>query len=644
MKHVILGTAGHIDHGKTALVKALTGIDTDRLKEEKERGITIELGFTFLDLPCGIRLGIVDVPGHEKFVKHMVAGAWGIDLVALVIAADEGVMPQTREHLDICSLLRVKKGLVILTKVDLVDHELLDLVKEEVKEIVKDTFLGEAPVLSVSSITGEGIQDLMATLDRLSNVVEERSAEGLFRMPIDRVFIMKGFGTVVTGTMVSGTLAVGEAVEILPSGIKGKVRSLQVYNQPVEKAFAGQRTAINLQAVETSAIERGDVLVRPETLIPTQVLDAYLEYLPTASRPLKHRTKLRFHVGTNLTIASAFLLDREELPPGEGGLVQFRLDRPIVALPQDRFVIRDTSAIRTLGGGVILDTLPTKHKRYAMSVIQDLTLLKEGSGKEVLHQHVLRSGVGGVLLGDLLNRVAIPPKDIHRLLKEMRDDGEILIVDPERMKVIDIRPYQELKEMVRTRLKEFHQKIPMKSGLAKEELRTKLPAELDVKLFQTLLNELICLKEVVMEKDKLRLSSHQIASVDEKGLMKRVEEAIRNGDLQPASSKELAEQWSEKEQEVQAILEHLVHEGALIKVKSGLYFHRDSIARLKEAVFQYLKQHQEMTTPHFKEMTGVSRKYAIPLIEYFDQTRLTLRVGEKRVLRASAQGPEMKKE
>ncbi len=644
MKHVILGTAGHIDHGKTALVKALTGVDTDRLKEEKERGITIELGFTFLDLPNGIRLGIVDVPGHEKFVKHMVAGVSGIDLVALVIAADEGVMPQTREHLDICTLLGVKKGLVILTKIDLVDRELLELVKEETKEIVQETFLREAPILSVSSTTGEGIQDLIVTLDRLSNEIEERSAEGLFRMPIDRVFIMKGFGTVVTGTMVYGTLSVGETVEILPSGLRGKVRSLQVYNQPVEKAFAGQRTAVNLQGIETSVVERGDVLVRPETLISTQMVDAYLEYLPTASRPLKHRGKLRLHVGTNLTIASAFLLEREELLPGEGGFIQFRLDRPIVALPQDRFVIRDTSATQTLGGGVILDTLPAKHKKYATSVIQDLTLFKKGSGEEVLHQHIHRSGAGGVLLGDLLNRVGIPPGEIHRLLKKMTDQGEILIVDAEKMKVIDIRPYQELKEMVLAQLKEFHQKFPMKSGLAKEELRTKLPAELDVKLFQTLLNELIHRKEVVMEKDKLRLPSHQIASADEKGLVKRVAAAIQNADLQPASSKELAEQWSEKEEEVQAILEHLVHEGALIKIRSGMYFHRDSIERLKGALIQYLKKHQEITTPQFKEMTGVSRKYTIPLIEYFDQVRLTLRLGEKRVLRASSQGSGTKKE
>ena len=268
MKHVILGTAGHIDHGKTSLVKALTGVDTDRLKEEKERGITIELGFTFLDLPSGIRLGIIDVPGHEKFVKHMVAGVWGIDLVAFVIAADEGVMPQTREHLDICRLLRVKKGLVVLTKIDLLDRELLELVEEEVTEIVEDTFLKDAPILPVSSVTGEGIPQLLSALDLLSQEITERSSGGLFRLPIDRVFTMKGFGTVVTGTMISGSLSLGETIQVLPSGLEGKVRSLQVYGRSVEKTVAGERTAVNLQGIETSAIERGDVLVRPNTLRP----------------------------------------------------------------------------------------------------------------------------------------------------------------------------------------------------------------------------------------------------------------------------------------------------------------------------------------------------------------------------------------
>ena len=642
MKHVIFGTAGHIDHGKTALVKALTGVDTDRLKEEKERGITIELGFTFLDLPSGIRLGIIDVPGHEKFVKHMVAGVWGIDLVALVIAADEGVMPQTREHLDICRLLKVKKGLVVLTKIDLVDRELLELVKEEVSEIVQDTFLKGAPILAVSSTTGEGVPQLLSTLDLLSQEIEGRSSNGLFRLPIDRVFVMKGFGTVVTGTMISGSLSLGETVQVLPSGLEGKVRTLQVYSRSVEKAMAGERAAVNLQGIETSAIERGNVLIRPNTLRPTQLIDAYLEYLPDAPRPLKHRTRQRFHIGTTLTNASIFLLDREELAPGEGGFAQLRLEQPVVALPQDRFVIRGSSAIQTIGGGVILDSHPDKHRRHSSSVIADLSLLKDGTSEQGLRQHIYHSGMGGITLEELLNRVEMPPSEIQLVLRKMAGKGDLLFIDPEKFKVIEKGQYQGLKGMVLAQLGEFHQRSPMKSGLSKEELRTKLPPEVDVKLFQILINELIQSKEVVLEKDKLRLPSHQISSVDEKGLVKRVEGAVLRGGLQPPSSKELSEEWSEREEEVRAIFEHLVHEGVLVKVKSEIYFHRVPLENLQEELVTYLKSHQEMTIPQFKEMTKASRKYAIPLIEYFDQIKLTLRLGEKRVLRGASQSPEKK--
>jgi selenocysteine-specific elongation factor len=638
MKHVILGTAGHIDHGKTSLVKALTGVDTDRLKEEKERGITIELGFTFLDLPSKIRLGIIDVPGHEKFVRHMVAGVWGIDLVALVIAADEGVMPQTREHLDICKLLKVKKGLVVLTKIDLVDRELLELVKEEVTEIVQDTFLKDAPILTVSSVTGEGISQFLSTLDLLSQEIEERPSNGVFRLPIDRVFVMKGFGTVVTGTVISGNLSLGETVEILPPNLEGKVRNLQVYNQPVEKTVAGERAAVNLQGIEASAIERGDVLIRPNTLKPTQLVDAYLEYLPSAPRPLKHRTRQRFHIGTTLTHASIFLLDREELAPGEGGFVQLRLDRPVVALPQDRYVIRGSSAIQTIGGGVILDSHPEKHKRHSSSVMADLRLLKDGTSEQALRQHIHHSGIRGVTIEDLLKRVEMPPQEIEMTIRKMSEKGDLLMIDPEKVKVIERAQYQRLRKMALTQMGEFHQRSPMKSGLAREELRTKLPPELDVKLFQILINDLIQTKEVILEKDKLRLPTHQVSSVDERGLIKRVEAAVLKGGLQPPSPKELSEEWGEKEEEVRAIFDHLVHEEILIKIKSEIYIHRVPLEKLKEELVTYLKSHREITTSQFKETTKVSRKYAIPLIEYFDQIKLTLRLGEKRVLRGTSQG------
>jgi selenocysteine-specific elongation factor len=408
----------------------------------------------------------------------------------------------------------------------------------------------------------------------------------------------------------------------------------------VEKAMAGQRAAVNLQGIETSAIGRGDVLTRPHTLTPTQLIDAYLEYLPSASRPLKHRTNMRFHIGSSLTTTSILLLDREELAPGEGGFVQLKLDRPVVALPQDRFVIRGSSAIQTLGGGVVLDIHPARHKRFSPPVMEDLKLFMEGSNEQAIGQHILRSGMGGVGLDDLLKRVAIPSNEIQAILKQKVEKGDVLSIDPERLRVIDRAQYQRLKEMTIGQLNEFHQRFPMKSGLSKEELRTKLPPELDVKVFQILINGLIQSGEVVLEKDKLWLPGHQISSIDDKGLVKKVEEAILRGGLHPPSPKELSEEWSEKEEGVQAVFEYLVHEGVLVKIKSGIYFHRIPLDHLKEKLVSYLREHSEITTPQFKEMTGASRKYAIPLIEYFDQIKLTLRLGEKRVLRGIFQEVE----
>jgi len=442
--------------------------------------------------------------------------------------------------------------------------------------------------------------------------------------------------------MISGSLSLGETIQVLPSGLEGKVRSLQVYGRSVEKTVAGERAAINLQGVETSAIERGDVLVRPNTLSPSRLIDAYLEYLPDAPRPLKHRTKQRFHVGTTLTNASIFLLDRDELAPGETGFVQLRLERPVVALPQDRFVIRGSSAIQTIGGGVILDGHPDKHKRFSSSVVADLSLLKDGTREQALRQHIDHSGVGGISLEELLNRVEMPSSDVQSITRQMAGRGDLVVIDSEKLKVIANGSYQMLRGRALAQLGEFHQRFPMKSGLSKEELRTKLPPEIDVKLFQILISELIQSKEVVLEKDKLRLSGHHISSVDAKGLAKRVEAAVLKGGLQPPSPKELSEEWSEAEGEVRAIFEHLVHEGVLVRIKNEIYFHRIPFENLREKLVAYLKKNREITTPQFKEMTQASRKYVIPLIEYFDQTKLTLRLGEKRVLRGTSQNAEKK--
>ncbi len=634
MKQIILGTAGHIDHGKTALIKALTGIDTDRLKEEKERGITIELGFAFLVLPSGLRMGIVDVPGHEKFVKHMVAGAWGIDLVALVVAADEGIMPQTREHLDICRLLGVKKGLVVLSKIDLADSELVQLVGEEVRELVAGTFLEGAPVVKISSVTGEGIPLLMTTLERLANEVQGRTSEGLFRLPIDRVFTMKGFGTVVTGTLVSGSISVGDTVQILPSLREGKVRGIQIHNEMVEAAKAGQRTAVNVQGIEKSHVNRGEVLVRPQTITPTYMVDAYLEHLPNSPRPLRNRTKQRFHIGTSSCLATIVLLEGDELAPGEKRFAQLRFDEPMVAFPQDRFVIRGSSVIQTLGGGVVIDSHPEKHKRLASDVLAGLTILKDGREDEVLIHHLSTVGVRGMDLREIRGRVNIPHARLSKLLGELTARGDIVAIDGDEGRLLHHSAYEHLKNAVVSYIGRFHEKYPLRLGPSKEEVKSKLPKTVEAKLFHYMLRELVDSKEVLVEKDKLRLSSHRVSLRDDQQRLKsKVERLFAQEGLQSPSIKELASRLSTDVSEVRKVVGLLVEDGTIIRAKEDIYFHAEAVEKLKGELTQFLRSHHEITTAQFKELTKVSRKYAIPLIEYFDNSKITIRVGEKRLLR-----------
>jgi selenocysteine-specific elongation factor len=634
MKQIILGTAGHIDHGKTALVRALTGIDTDRLKEEKERGITIELGFAYLDLPSGNRIGIVDVPGHERFVKHMVAGAGGIDIVALVIAADEGVMPQTREHLDICTLLGIQRGLVVLTKIDLVDQELRELAIEDIKTFTTGTFLEQAPIIPVSAVTGEGIGDLIQALERLVKEVEERASDGLFRLPIDRVFIMKGFGTVLTGTLLSGRVKTGEAVEILPTGILAKVRGLQVHNEKVERAVAGQRTAINLQGVEKSSIERGEVLVHPGTVEPTTLLDVEVIHLSHAPRPLRHGVMLRFHTGTSLQMAKIFLLGINELKPGERGYVHIRLTDPVVALPNDRFVLRGSSRIQTIGGGIILDAHPQRHKRFKGDAATQLKQLKSGDPLFILGFHIRKGGNKGVELRKLAGYTNIPPATLSATLDELLSRKKIIKFDREIERAIDGELYQHLKDKMVVVLEKYHAENPLKPGMSKEELKSKLPPEVDAKLFTALLSDLMGSKAIVQEKDKVRLAGHHISlEGSQQALEGKIEGIMRRSGLTPPSVKELGEQLGASPQEVQDILSLLVNTGTVIRLKEGVYFHQEPLHALRGELIAFLKERKRISTQDFKALVNVSRKYAIPLAEYFDAVKVTVRVGDDRILR-----------
>jgi selenocysteine-specific elongation factor len=632
MKQVILGTAGHIDHGKTALVKALTGIDTDRLKEEKRRGITIELGFAHLTLPSGIILGIVDVPGHEKFVKHMVSGATGIDLVMLVIAADEGVMPQTREHMEICSLLNIRFGLVVLTKIDLVDNDWLSLVRDDVSAFLSETFLKDARIVEVSSHTGEGIHTLLEELDELAATAPPRETGSFFRLPVDRVFTMKGFGTVVTGTAISGEIKVGDDVTVYPKGITSKVRGIQVHNKEVQIARAGSRTAINLQGVEKETINRGDVIAENDSLRPTYMVDTLLEYLTSVNKKLQNRAKVRFHYGTSEVIATVILLDRDSLSKGETCFAQFRLQKPLVFVARDRFVIRSYSPIRTIGGGSILNPLPSKKKQFSEEALTELSVLSRGSDKDIVEQHIKSSRFMGLDVNQLCILSNLGRADVEKIMEGLLGEKAIFRFDAEKGLFIHIDYYSKAREQIRAALNDYHRRFPLKQGMVKEELKSRLSLVIRERLFNQILDVLVKEGVIAREKDIIRLQNHKIELFqDQQQVLGRIEQIYKKHGLEPPYFKDLDQDIIEKGG--RDLLEVMVKDLTLVKVKEDLYFHRTAIAGLEERLVRFLEEKGEITTPELKELTGVSRKYMIPLIEYFDKIQVTVRVGDTRVLR-----------
>jgi len=634
LKQIILGTAGHIDHGKTSLIKALTGIDTDRLKEEKLRGITIELGFAWLDLPSGQRLGIVDVPGHEKFVKNMVAGASGIDIVALVIAADEGVMLQTREHLDICSLLSVTHGLVVLTKTDTVDEEWLEMVKDDVQGFLKGTFLEDAPVVPVSALTGQGLPQLAEVMETLCEVVPERTSSGLFRIPVDRVFTMKGFGTVITGSLLSGKVQVGETVMIYPEGIQSKVRGIQVHGQKANQATASMRTAINFQGIERAAIARGDVVGGVNTLKPSYMVDGLLVYLASNGKALKNRTKVRFHTGTSEILGYAVLLDRDELSPGETTVAQFRLDSPVTVVKDDPFVIRSYSPVRTIGGGHILNPIPGKHKRFKESLVTELVSLAESPPKEIITYHVQKSGISGLPSSELRLMTNLSEKNLEEHIPHLLSQRAIIQVDRDNRTFVHGSVFDELRQKALKTVEIYHKDHPLKAGMSKQRLMSTLSPWLSSKLFSLLVQDLTKSNTVIQEKEIIRLSEHRVAlEADQKDIRHRIEQAYIQSGLQPPYFKDLSASLGQNSAHTEEILMHMREEGTLVKVKEDLYFHKRVIDDLRNGLVSYLKANGEIDTPQFKGMTGVSRKYTIPLIEFFDATKVTIRVGDTRRLR-----------
>ena len=634
MKQIILGTAGHIDHGKTSLVRAVTGIDTDRLKEEKERGITIELGFAHLDLPNGQHIGVVDVPGHEKFVKNMVAGATGIDIVAMVIAADEGVMPQTREHMEICTLLGVQHGLVALTKVDMVDEEMLELAQEDVKEFTRGSFLENAPIIPVSAVTGQGVPEFVRAVEALAKEVPDRPPSTLFRLPVDRVFTMKGFGTVITGTLVSGRVQVGDAVMVYPSGVTSKVRGIQVHNESVNAAESGQRTAINFQGLDKEAVARGEVLSSPGVLKPSYMVDVHFHFLAAGAKPLKNRSRVRFHTGTSEILGNLILLERDELKPGEATVAQLRLDTPVAVVKGDHYVVRSYSPVRTIGGGQVLNPIPPKHKRLKPEIVAGLKSILGSPPEKLIDFHLDAAGPAGASFGDLRLMTNLTDKQLDGALQLMMSGRAAILVDKEARTFIHKRNFDLLVQATSADLQAYHKAFPLKSGMLKEELKSKLPPGTDVKLFNLVLNQMIKDNAIVQEEKTVRLKAHKVSLAgDEATLRQDILKIYKQGGLQPPFFRDVVESLKADAGQAKDVLNHMIEQGLIVRTKEDLFFHAEVIADLKQRLVKFLEDNGEINPAQFKEMTGASRKFLIPLFEYFDAKNVTLRVGDVRKLR-----------
>jgi len=632
-KNIILGTAGHIDHGKTTLIHALTGTNTDRLPEEKSRGITIELGFTHLSPDESLNIGIVDVPGHEKFVHHMVAGVGGMDMVMLVVAADEGIMPQTREHLAICDLLGVKKGFIALTKIDMVDPEWLELVQEDVMEYLEDTFLADSPIVPVSAISGKGIQDVLSTISAIASETPARKASGPFRLPIDRVFTIRGFGTVVTGTVASGSITENDELIAVPGNIKCRIRGLQVHGESTDTIYAGQRAAINVQNVSTSQLKRGMMLTRVNSLKESLFIDAQIQMLKSLDRPLKHRTQIRFHTGTAEILGRVILFDSEQLEPGQDAYVQFRLQEPTGNLPGDRYIIRSYSPVHTLGGGVILDAEPKKHKRFKEATQSHFNSLSSVNPQDRLLAFLNHAGVNGLDLDDLERRFPDPDIDIHELIQTSLDLNNLDWMNSNKRRVVGTKVLNEYKEHLLNKIRSFHAHSPLKFGISREALRTVLKPAPDLEVLSSAIDKML-LSNSVKETGHLisdvafspKLNPQQIDDYT------AIIDALKKAGAEGRTLKAIQESCGIEKQKLTQIFQYILDSEKVVRLPGGLILDIDSMNRVKELVARLGADNKIISIADFRDAAGISRKQAVPLLEFFDSIGITRRKEDGRVL------------
>lgn len=634
MQHVIIGTAGHIDHGKTTLIKALTGRDTDTLKEERERGISINLGFTYFDLPSGRRAGIVDVPGHERFIKNMLAGVGGIDIVLLVIAADEGIMPQTREHLNILELLDIKKGIVVVTKKDIVDDEWLKMIIDDIKKYVSTTFLKDSPIIPVSSITGEGLEVLTNRIDEMTGNIEERDIITDFRLPVDRVFTISGFGTVVTGTLISGTIKEGDTCEIYTRGIRTKIRGIQVHEKPVKEACAGQRVAVNLASVKKEEVKRGDVLSRPGAMESSMLLDCRLKYLKDAPGPLENRDRIRLYHGTSEVLGRVVVLDKEVVNPGETALIQIRLEGSIAARRGDKFVIRSYSPMHTIGGGTILEPNPVKHKALDKNVIEDLLLKEKGNPEEVVEQTIDKFSGIYPKKEDIIKFSGKGLASIDEIISKLTNSGKIFEIKFIEGSVYIHKNYlNRVKEKASQLLESYHKNNPLKSGISKEEFKIKIFGR-DIK--QKLYDEMIkLLKEDTIDagENYIWKKGFEIKFDRRQGEIKTIIlKVFSDAAFQPPKPDEVLKSFGREEKTAWMVFDSLVDMNKLVKINEEMYITDEYYNKAKIRLIDYIKKNDYITAAQFRDEIGTSRKYAVAILEHFDSVKLTKRVEDKRIL------------
>ena len=629
-RHYVVGTAGHIDHGKTAMVKKLTGKDTDWLQEEITRGMTIDLGFAFL----GDDITIIDVPGHEKFVRNMVAGVSTIDLVLFVIAADDGVMPQTREHLDILNLLQIKQGIIVITKIDLVEEDWIELVIEDVKDVVTGTFLEKAPVVSVSNETGKGIDELKQHIFDLIARAEERQDRGIFRLPIDRVFLMKGFGTVVAGTVLSGSLTPDQTVELLPQRQKLRVRGLQIHEQNEKMVKIGDRAAINLAGIEKETISRGDVLAGPGAFQPTRFFDGKFYLLESASKNLKNTARIRLNIGTSEVIGRVTILDKDEIKPGESAYIQFRLEKPVVPDVGDRYVVRTYSPIYTIGGGVVLDVNPQRHKRFSAEVLKKITTLESGDPEKIIEQLLRNIKYQRITIQQIAQQTSLAMDTVEQVVSQLLDKNQSFKYSEKGQDYfLRYAFYSQLKERIVNSLEAFHRKNPTRRGISKTDLKVLIDLPVDALLFNKILEKMVQDGSVNVTGNRVSMATHQLQITErQQKLMDITANIYFEAAFTTPGIFYIAERIAISESEVNDILQILFETEVLVKAEEGIIFHQKRVDEAILLIKAHFNREHQLTVADFRGMIASSRKYAVPLLTYFDSIGLTVRQQDVRVM------------